>query len=327
MTRRSCELAAVATWFAIVTCGTTDCLAMNSYSSITGTLHVDGAYSVGDVVYDIDLQKNSGDPGQLLVGDGFVLQAAIQSTRPTSVPSVFSGDTGILRVPVVAVTDGGAITQYLTLELSYAQNTFPMQFNVKRVFPSDVGQAPLVWRGPYVNGTPYKMSDVVTANGESYVCSREVCSARPPQDGSPMWNVLAVQGQRGDTGEKGDAGPIGPPGPQGAQGPQGAPGLQGAQGPQGPQGPQGSTGISGYEMASLGLLCQGLFDCVGTARCPGSKVVLGGGVDFDSDWGILGWALSTTYPVSSPGGWKVRVTNLDIYPKVATVWVVCALTN
>ncbi len=97
MTRRSCELAAVATWFAIVTCGTTDCLAMNSYSSITGTLHVDGAYSVGDVVYDIDLQKNNGDPGQLLVGDGFVLQAAIQSTRPTSVPSVFSGDTGILR--------------------------------------------------------------------------------------------------------------------------------------------------------------------------------------------------------------------------------------
>lgn len=216
-----------------LTFGAADCFAMNSYSTVTGSLHLEGVYLPGATVYDCDLNKTGTDMSQISVGDEFVLQDAAQSSGETPVPSDFRSDTNMLRLPVVAVMDGNEVTAYLTVEMEYIEGTDPMILKVTKVEPSDMGEAGMIWMGPFGYGNSYKMNDVVTYDGGSYVCVQETCEGWPETGGDSTWNVMALQGPQGD------AGPAGP------QGPQGLTGAQGATGPQGPQGQQGAAGPEG----------------------------------------------------------------------------------
>jgi len=120
--------------------GAADCLAQTSYSTVSGNLHVAGVYVPGYTVYDAKLSKSGGDFSELVEGDMFILQHSEQSFARTPVPSIFSLDTAVVRMPVVAVTDGSKVTQYLEVEMMYQAGSAPMRFTVTRVLPADLGR-------------------------------------------------------------------------------------------------------------------------------------------------------------------------------------------
>jgi len=111
------------------------------------------------------------------------------------------------------------------------------------------------WRNDWsIDGIEYKVDDVVSYTGSSYICilahkSNENCLPT----NKALWNIIAhkgdtgpqgIQGETGPQGPKGDTGPQGIQGETGPQGPKGDTGPQGIQGDIGPQGPKGEDGTS-----------------------------------------------------------------------------------
>ncbi len=119
--------------------------------------------------------------------------------------------------------------------------------------------------------------------------------------------------------------PAGPQGPKGAQGPkgsQGAKGPKGEKGDKGDKGAAGAPGVSGYEVVSQtfeavpvpnsGSGQRGL-STVQTVSCPGSKRVLGGGVDLGTNVNQGSPQAQVTVSLSGPNGtgtgWSAQLFN------------------
>jgi len=94
----------------------------------------------GDGVFDADLGMSGMNFTEILVFNEFVLLNAANETNPIPVPSLFNADSGMVHIPVVAVTDGNIVTQYLTVEMIYIAGTDPMRFQVTSVSPADLGK-------------------------------------------------------------------------------------------------------------------------------------------------------------------------------------------
>lgn len=86
---------------------------------------------------------------------------------------------------------------------------------------TNLGRVRPVPKGAWSSGTAYKILDIVSYGGGSYICLADVTSSTTPNSDSAHWLNLA---QKGDTGAKGDTGQ---PGQDGAPG---TPGKDGAQG-------------------------------------------------------------------------------------------------
>jgi len=137
-------------------------------------------------------------------------------------------------------------------------------------------------------------------------------------------------GDPGDRGDRGDPGPKGEPGKPGPMGDRGAPGLQGLKGDPGKpglKGDKGDPGITGYARMRGGwepfFILQGQTEVI-SARCPGTKKVLGGGWSvhgcfaenpkspgYYAECGDLddaGYAVEASYP-ESDNTWSVTISN------------------
>jgi hypothetical protein len=147
----------------------------------------------------------------------------------------------------------------------------------------------MVWRGSWAESEQYAMYDAVQHEGSSYICVQSHTSeaSNCPPD-MAMWNVLALEGDKGEVGDKGDKpthewsgtelrfenpdgswgsyvnlrgdkGDTGETGPTGLQGPQGPSGEKGDPGDTGPEGPPGDShwGLSGsdtyYASGNVGI--------------------------------------------------------------------------
>jgi hypothetical protein len=159
--------------------------------------------------------------------------------------------------------------------------------------------------GPWDASLNYKINDVVSFNGSSWVAVQNIVAGSPDPEHFADWNLMAKKGDKGDSGPQGPMGPIGPTGPAGPQGPQGEVGPQGPQGamgeqgpagPQGPQGPQGETGPQGPAGAEGAQGPEG-------AAGPGSPAVIGTetGAFFGDSCRFMA-SVSMTVPADSPAG-------------------------
>ncbi len=135
----------------------------------------------------------------------------------------------------------------------------------------------LVWLGEWSDQTVYRINDIVSYQGSSYVNLVANNANHLPTDAA-FWGVLA------------EAGAVGPTGPQG---PTGDTGAQGATGPQGPQGAKGDTGAAGVQGAPGNLALAG-------QQCPANTFVSG----FDADGDIICQATSSAPPELSAVGNK-----------------------
>lgn len=108
----------------------------------------------------------------------------------------------------------------------------------------------------------YKINDVVSNDGSSYICIQDHTSGTTTEPGTgaswtTYWELAAQmgnQGNQGSAGSQGNQGDAGAQGDQGAQGDVGAQGNQGDNGVDGVQGNQGDNGIDGnqgYQGASV----------------------------------------------------------------------------
>src|SRR5919204_175333 len=128
------------------------------------------------------------------------------------------------------------------------------------------GNKGFTFQGPWDASLNYKLNDVVSFNGSSWVAIQNIVSGSPDPEHFAGWNLMAKKGDQGDPGPQGPMGPqglqgevgaqgpqgdVGPQGPQGPMGAQGAEGPAGPTGPQGPKGPAGATGPQGP--AGIGL--------------------------------------------------------------------------
>jgi len=105
--------------------------------------------------------------------------------------------------------------------------------------------------------------------------------------------------------------PAGTKGDQGPQGPKGDPGAPGAPGKDG-VGTDGAPGLSGVEIVSAAspsfIPDSTTSEVTSTVECPGSKKVLGGGVDAYSSMPITdGPNVQRSLPSANPQGWEARV--------------------
>ena len=87
------------------------------------------------------------------------------------------------------------------------------------------GATGIEWQGTWSDTTDYVNNDAVFYNGASWFAAGDPPVGIEPNDASPYWFPLALQGATGPTGPQGpqgiqgEQGPIGPEGPQGLQGP------------------------------------------------------------------------------------------------------------
>lgn len=109
---------------------------------------------------------------------------------------------------------------------------------------SDFSPIPL---GDWNIGVAYKIGNVVTYLGRSFISKTNNAGQTPPNSASSTthWQLVADRGATGPTGSTGATGPQGATGATGATGPRGATGATGATGPRGPQGLVGATGPQG----------------------------------------------------------------------------------
>ncbi len=77
------------------------------------------------------------------------------------------------------------------------------------------------FRGDWSAGLAYRVGDVVTVNGTSYL-ARQRSKGVTPSSTSTAWRPLALAGAAGATGARGPAGATGNTGPAGPAGPAGA---------------------------------------------------------------------------------------------------------
>lgn len=112
---------------------------------------------------------------------------------------------------------------------------------------------PLTYLGYWDGSYTYRVGDVVSYNGSSYISMYPMNLDNSPEGFAPFafsmpwWGLLAAKGDTGATGATGDTGPQGPQGIQGVQGDQGIQGpigLTGATGDTGAQGPKGDVGAT-----------------------------------------------------------------------------------
>ena len=142
----------------------------------------------------------------------------------------------------------------------------------------NLGRVALKYKGEYSSEITYKVLDVVSYEGSSYVAIKETTGNLPTN--TTYWGQMAQKGAKGDagpqgeTGEKGDQGNIGQRGPQGytytpsvseegvlswsndgglsnptavsVRGPKGETGSKGEQGQAGPKGEKGEKGEKSY---------------------------------------------------------------------------------
>lgn len=94
------------------------------------------------------------------------------------------------------------------------------------------------WQGPWSAAIPYAAADVVSHQGQLYVCL-QATTGDEPGISPTQWNGPLAKGSTG------------------ASGPQGVQGIQGLQGVQGEQGLQGEQGVTGSAQVGLGSAFQG----------------------------------------------------------------------
>jgi hypothetical protein len=110
--------------------------------------------------------------------------------------------------------------------------------------------ATVTWQGQWGDATSYKVYDVVSFNGSSYISLVNPNLNQQPDSTPSSWGLLAQNGATGAVGPQGPQGDTGTVGPQGPAGPQGAAGATGATGAQGPKGDTGTTGATGPQGAA-----------------------------------------------------------------------------
>ena len=104
------------------------------------------------------------------------------------------------------------------------------------------------FRGSYLTATNYFVNDVVTDNGQTWLCIQTIDSVVPSE--STWWTLWAAKGIQGTDGTQGIQGFDGTQGVQGIQGYDGAQGIQGFDGTQGIQGLYGIQGFYGVQGTS-----------------------------------------------------------------------------
>jgi hypothetical protein len=102
----------------------------------------------------------------------------------------------------------------------------------------------VAWQGAWDIATTYKINDVVSDHGSSFISLIDNNTGNPTND-TDSWGVIAETGATGATGPTGATGAIGTTGPTGATGTTGATGATGDTGATGPIGPTGATGATG----------------------------------------------------------------------------------
>ena len=135
------------------------------------------------------------------------------------------------------------------------------------------------YRGAWSASVTYRVLDVVTSGGASYL-AKAPSLAKTPASNATYWGLLAARGATG---------PQGPTGPQGATG------------------PQGPTGLSGYnvvtEYFTVNTGTQQLVD----VHCPTGEVPVGGGAHYGNAFPGLGnaqWAYVSESSIDeSRTGW------------------------
>lgn len=95
----------------------------------------------------------------------------------------------------------------------------------------DLGRVLLIPKGEWSSTTAYTKLDLVSYQGNSYVCT--VANTNQVPTNTSYWQLSAQKGRDGANGK------------DGAQGPKGDTGDRGPAGPTGPQGPKGDTGSRG----------------------------------------------------------------------------------
>jgi hypothetical protein len=177
------------------------------------------------------------------------------------------------------------------------------------------------YRGAWAAGTAYKVGDVVTDGGSSYLAKTKSTGATPASNPN-AWGVLATGGGVGAQGPKGDTGATG------AQGPKGDTGATGATGATGPAGPVNVTYVKTAEPVASGVA-----ETI-SVGCDGSMSALGGGINapsgstvhfsgpYDAIPIFLGGVFYGDFDESPDDGWSARVT--PGASGTATVWVICA---
>jgi hypothetical protein len=135
------------------------------------------------------------------------------------------------------------------------------------------------YRGAWSASVSYRVLDVVTSGGSSYL-AKAPSNGKSPATYPTYWSVLAA---RGATGPRGVAGP------------------QGATGPQGPAGASGYNVVTQYVTVNTGT--QQLMD----VQCPSGQVPVGGGAHYGNAFPGLGnaqWAYVSESSIDeSRTGW------------------------
>ncbi|TAN41419.1 MAG: collagen-like protein [Nitrospirae bacterium] len=286
-----------------------------TYSS-DGNIHLYMVDVPGSGMYDAYLKATDS------TGLEFVLTSAQEVAPGPGIAAKFTGETGILSIPKLAMNGVSNDTKYVDVDLELIPGSDPMKFKVKGVYGLQVGVDD---RGPM---GPRGLKGDTGATG--------------PQGIQGVAGPMGLQGPiglPGPTGATGATGATGPQGIQGAAGPQGPIGLTGATGPQGIQGvagPTGATGATGavgisqYEYFEVSVPCTNAL-CSGQANCSAGKSVLGGGV-WRPGGGVLGNNLHASYPHNTwvgfpPDHWHGDVQNMDWFEITFKVWVICAVVN
>ena len=128
-----------------------------------------------------------------------------------------------------------------------------------------------IWEGPWVLDNPYQVNDVVSVNGNSYICIQNNNGDEDAQPGigehwTEFWQIMAAKGATGSHGITGS---------QGNTGIAGVNGVTGISGINGSTGSQGVTGIAGINGATGSQGTTGLAGTAGAAGATGSQGVTG----------------------------------------------------
>lgn len=157
------------------------------------------------------------------------------------------------------------------------------------------GEANVTWskgysyRGAWSAAVAYRVLDVVTSGGSSYL-AKAPSTGSSPTTHPTLWGVLAARG---------------------ATGPQGPQGLQGLQGPQGPTGPQGPAGASGYNVVTQYFTVNTGTQFLADVQCPAGQVPVGGGAHYGNAFpgqGNVQWAYVSESSIDeSRTGWAATL--------------------
>ena len=74
---------------------------------------------------------------------------------------------------------------------------------------TNLGRVRIVPKGAWASGTAYKILDLVTYGGGSYLCIADVTSSTTPNSDTSHWQLIASKGDKGDQGVQGIQGPKG----------------------------------------------------------------------------------------------------------------------